>query len=363
MSNRIGDRISATVFGQSHAPGIGVVIEGLPAGFAIDWDAVQKVLDRRAPGRSRLATARREADTPRILSGLNEQGQTCGAPLCAVIENQDARSHDYDKLRETPRPGHADYPASVRAHGANDLRGGGEFSGRLTAPLCLAGAICMQLLARKGVEVGARIATIAGVEDAPIDSAQVDAVTLAAMRGKEFPVWDDGAGARMRQAIEQAQAELDSVGGIIEAWAIGVPAGLGDPMFDGLENRLARALFGIPGIKGVEFGAGFAAAALRGSQHNDAYVFADGTVRTRTNRHGGILGGISTGMPIALRVAVKPTPSIAREQETVNLKTGEPATLSIAGRHDPCIVPRAVVCVEAVVALVLADLMADLIKE
>lgn len=363
MSNRIGERISATIFGQSHAPAIGVVIEGLPAGFEIDWEAVQRMLDRRAPGKSRLATSRRESDAPRVLSGLNERGLTCGAPLCAVIENQDARSYDYEKLRATPRPGHADYPASVRARGANDLRGGGEFSGRLTAPLCLAGAVCMQLLAKHGVEVAGRIAAIAGVEDAPVDPARVDAAMLAALRDGRFPVLDGDAGARMQEAIEQARMERDSVGGIIEAWALGVPAGLGDPMFDGLENRLARALFGIPAIRGVEFGAGFAAAALRGSGHNDAYVFEEGKVRTRTNRHGGILGGISTGMPIALRVAVKPTPSIAREQETVELGTGESAALSITGRHDPCIVPRAVVVVEAVMALVLADLMVETIKE
>lgn len=360
MSNRIGERIVLTIFGQSHAPAIGMVLEGLPAGFDIDWGAVQRVLDRRAPGRSRLSTARQEADVPRVLSGLNEQGLTCGAPLCAVIDNQDARSRDYESLRNTPRPGHADYPASVRTGGSWDNRGGGEYSGRLTAPLCLAGAICMQLLARHGITVGARIEAIAGVHDGAVDPATVDAALLERLSAKPFPVLADEAGTRMQAEIEAALAARDSVGGVIEAFAVGVPPGLGAPMFDGLENRLAQAIFGIPGVRGLSFGAGFEAVGMRGSTHNDAYCRDKaGAVRTKSNRHGGILGGLSTGMPINLHVAIKPTPSIGIEQETVNLQSGQGTTLTVEGRHDPCIVPRAVVCVEAALALVLTDMMKE----
>ena len=356
MSNLIGNRFRVLVFGQSHAPSIGAVIEGLPAGFAPDWDAVSAFMARRAPGGSALSTARREADAPEILSGLNERGETCGAPLAMRIVNGDARSRDYEKLRDVPRPGHADYPAGVKFAGHNDIRGGGQFSGRLTAPLCFTGALAMQLLAREGVRVRAHIAQIEDVFDAPMDFAKPN---LDAIAAEGLPVVDSAAGERMEDAILQAKAEGDSVGGVIECFAAGLPAGLGEPMFDGVENRLARALWGIPAVRGVEFGAGFAAADLRGSEHNDPFYFAGGEVRTRRNNSGGVQGGITNGMPLLLRAAFKPTPSIAKEQDTVDLATGENVKLSIAGRHDPCVVVRAVPVVEAVTALVLLDAMRE----
>lgn len=356
MSNTIGDKIRVTVFGQSHAPSIGAVIEGLPAGMNIDMDRVRAFMARRAPGQNAMSTARKEADEPKIISGLNEWGQTCGSPLCMVIENTDHRSRDYSKLRDLPRPGHADYTAAVKFAGANDIRGGGQFSGRLTAPICFAGAVCMQLLEEKGIRIGAHIASIADADDARFDIP--DDALLEAIASHAFPVIDEAAGERMQARILEAKSEGDSVGGIIEVCALNVPVGIGDPMFDGIENSLARAMFGIPAVRGVEFGAGFAAARMRGSQHNDPFEMrADGTVATRTNHHGGVLGGITSGMPITMRVAFKPTPSIAKEQDTVSLSRGEGDKLIIEGRHDPCIVHRAVPCVEAIMALVIADKM------
>ncbi len=364
MSNSLGNNLKLTIFGQSHAPAIGCVIEGLPAGISFDWDAVNAFMARRAPGRSALSTPRREADVPEIVSGLNERGETCGAPLAALIANRDARSDDYERLRDLPRPGHADYAAWVKYGGHNDVRGGGPFSGRLTAPLCFAGALCLQLLAVRGVTVGARALSIAGVEDARVDSTEVTPAMLRAAASREIPVFDESALGRMRLEIEKAAQAGDSVGGVVEAFALGFPAGCGEPMFDGVENQLARAVFGIPAVRGVEFGAGFAAAAMRGSGHNDAFRFdADGAVRTRTNHHAGVLGGISTGMPVVMRAAFKPTPSIALEQDTVSLSRGENARLSAAGRHDPCIVPRAVPAVEAAMAFVLCDMLMGREKE
>lgn len=355
MSNLIGNHYRVMVFGQSHAPSIGAVIEGLPAGFRPDWDAVRAFMARRAPG-GKLATSRREADLPEILSGLNERGETCGAPLAMRIVNGDTKSQDYAKLRDVPRPGHADYPAYVKFGGANDIRGGGQFSGRLTAPLCFAGALALQLLAREGIRIRAHIARIENAADAPLDPVNPD---LDAISDGDLAVIDPQAAEAMRRAILDAKADCDSVGGEVECFATGVPAGLGDPMFDGVENRLARALFGIPAVRGVEFGEGFRAADLRGSGHNDAFAVENGRVVTVTNRHAGILGGITSGMPIFCRVAFKPTPSIAKEQKTVDLQTMEQIPLVVAGRHDPCIVPRAVPVVEAVTALVLADMMLE----
>lgn len=356
MSNRIGNQFSVLIYGQSHAPSIGAVIEGLPAGFKPDWDAVRAFMARRAPGQNAMSTARKEADLPEILSGLNERGETCGAPLAMRIVNGDARSQDYDKLRDVPRPGHADYPASVRYGGANDIRGGGQFSGRLTAPLCFAGALAIQLLAREGIRIRARIAQIENVCDAPLDYVKPN---LDAISGGELAVIDPSIGEKMCEAILAAKSEADSVGGVIECIATGLPAGLGDPMFDGVENRLARAIFGVPAVRGVEFGAGFAAASMRGSAHNDAYRMKDGAVVTETNRHGGVLGGITTGMPLVVRVAIKPTPSIGREQPSVSLSKGENETLTVRGRHDPCIVPRAVPVIEAAAAVALYDLLCE----
>jgi chorismate synthase len=333
MSNTFGENIKVTVFGQSHSPAIGVVVDGLPAGFAIDFAELDVFLRRRAPGQGAHTTPRKEADAPEFLSGLNADGVTCGAPLTAIIRNTDARPSDYEQLKDVPRPSHADYTAYVKYGGARDARGGGQFSGRLTAPLCVAGGVLLQLLRREGISVNARIA-------------QIGAVTAA--EGEEA----------MLAAIEAARSEGDSLGGIIECTARGVPAGLGEPMFGGMENRLAAALFAIPAVKGVEFGSGFAGAALRGSENNDAFVVEDGSIKTRTNNHGGILGGITSGMPLVFRVAFKPTPSIAREQDSVSLSRKEAARLAVGGRHDPCVVPRAVPCVEAAAAIALYDALA-----
>ena len=334
MNSSYGDNIRITIFGQSHAPAIGVTIEGLPAGFTVDRAALQAFLDRRAPGRDPTATARREADEPEFLSGLVGD-VTCGAPLTAIIRNANTRSQDYEELRAVPRPGHADWPAQVRFGGFQDVAGGGHFSGRLTAPLCIAGGIVLQILAQEGVSVQARAERIAGETDPE----------------------------RQRAAILAAKAAGDSVGGVIAAEVRGLPVGVGDPMFGGLENRIAQAVFGIPAVKGIEFGDGFAASERRGSENNDPYRMVDGKVKPVTNHAGGILGGLSTGEPITFRVAIKPTSSIAIEQDSVNLQTGENARLRVHGRHDPCIVPRAVPCVEAAAALAVYDALLERRKE
>lgn len=353
MSSTWGNNLKITIFGQSHSEAIGVVIDGFPAGFRVDFEALQAFLARRAPGNAPFATARKEADKPEFVSGLVD-GVTCGAPICALIRNTDTRSADYQNIAECPRPSHADYPAHVRYGGAQDVRGGGHFSGRLTAPLCIAGALCLQYLQQKNIHIGAHIAAVGGIADTPFD-----AVTV----GKEqfltdtFPVLSQTAKAAMQERIAAARADGDSVGGTIEVAAVGLPAGIGNPPFDGLENRISSLLFGIPAVKGVEFGNGFEAATLTGSQNNDAYCVENGEIKTVTNRHGGILGGISTGMPLVCRVAIKPTPSIGKEQQSVNLKTKQPQTLLIHGRHDPCIVPRAVPCVESALAIAILDSM------
>lgn len=357
MSSEFGHLLKISVFGQSHGTAIGVVVDGLPAGEAVDLTDLQAFLDRRKPGKNPLSTARKEADAPTFLSGL-ENGMTCGAPLCAVIQNGDQHSGDYAGLTDTPRPGHADYTAGIKWGGHADMRGGGHFSGRLTAPLCIAGGIAKQILARRGVFVGAHLKEVAGIPDAPFPL-RPSAELFQEVAAKAFPVLDDGAGERMRAAILAAREDLDSVGGIVECAATGLPAGLGDPMFDGVENRLAAALFGIPAVKGLEFGAGFDAARLRGSENNDPFVLDHGAVAAESNRAGGILGGITTGMPLLLRAAFKPTPSIARPQRTVRLSTMEETDLEIRGRHDPCIAHRAVPVVEAVTAAVLLDLLLE----
>lgn len=357
MSSSYGKNIRITLFGQSHGPAIGVVIEGLPPGFAVDMPALQRFMARRAPGGA-LATARKEPDEPEFVSGLY-QGKTCGAPLVALICNQDARSADYEDFKNTPRPGHADFTAGVKYNNFSDFRGGGHFSGRLTAPLCLAGAFCLQLLEKEGIAIGSHIAAIGQVPDAPFDAVNVNKNNFTAIENAQFPVNDEQQGLKMRALIEQARSCGNSVGGVIECAAVGLPAGLGDPMTCGMENRIAAIAFSIPGIKGIEFGSGFAGCALWGSQNNDAFCFQDGAVRTRSNHHGGILGGITSGMPLVFRVAVKPTPSIACPQDSVDLKTGQPVQLSVGGRHDPCIVPRALPCVEAAAAIAVYDALLE----
>ena len=345
-----GAVLRLSVFGQSHAEAVGMTLEGLPAGVPVDLDALQIFLNRRAPGRNDWSTSRREEDCPEFLCGLKD-GKTCGAPLTAIIRNRNTRSVDYEQLRCLPRPGHADYTAQLRYGGFQDVAGGGHFSGRLTAPLCIAGGILLQMLDAKGIRVEAHIRAIAGIED--------DSPFTESVAEKAFPTVSDEAGEQMKAAIQAARAEGDSVGGIVECVIRGVPGGLGSPMFDGVENRIARLAFAIPAVKGVEFGSGFQAAEMRGSENNDPYTVEDGCVVTCTNHAGGILGGITTGMPVVFRVAVKPTPSIASPQQTVNLDTMQPETLRIGGRHDPCIVPRAVPVVEAVAAIAVADLILE----
>ncbi len=356
--NTLGNKLKVTVFGQSHAPAIGCVIDGLPAGFAPDMDRVAAFMARRAPGQNAWSTPRKEGDTPEILSGLVD-GRTCGAPVAMVIHNGDQHSRDYSGLKRTPRPSHADYTAIIKYGENYDIRGGGQFSGRLTAPLCFAGAFALQLLEQRGVTVAAHIGQIENIVDTPPDFASVSREDLEVLLHKPFPVFDDTAGMNMRQAIEAARMEQDSVGGVIRCFVLGLPAGVGEPMFGGVENRLAAALFGIPAVRGVSFGTGFAAAGMRGSVHNDPFVMEDGRVRTRTNHAGGVLGGITSGMPLVVNIAVKPTASISREQETVDLETKENSPLVIHGRHDPCIVPRAVPVAEAVTALTVLDMMLE----
>lgn len=357
MSSEFGKILKVSVFGQSHGTAIGVNIDGLPAGEEIDLEELQRFLDRRRPGKSPLSTARNEGDVPEILSGLLD-GKTCGAPLCAIIRNSDQHSKDYAELQDKPRPGHADYTAWVKWKGQADMRGGGHFSGRLTAPLCIAGGIAKQILARRGVYVGAHLQVVGGIADAPFPLMPTPEL-FEELAAKPFPVLNDQYGEFMQNIIEKTKRDLDSVGGVIECAAIGLPAGLGAPMFDGVENRLAAALFGIPAVKGVEFGDGFAAAHTRGSQNNDRFAMEQGRIVATTNHAGGILGGITTGMPLVLRVAVKPTSSIGKPQKTVSLSAMENADLEIHGRHDPCIAHRAVPVVEAVTATVILDLMLE----
>lgn len=346
-----------TIFGESHGNAIGVTLTGVPAGLTLDLDAIRFEMARRATGKNQLSTPRKEADEIEWLSGVFE-GKTTGTPLTLMIRNTDQHSKDYTQLKVLPRPSHADYSGSVRYNGCNDYRGGGHFSGRLTAPLVAAGAIAKQLLAQKGVFVGAHIASVAGIPDAPLDSAADQRQILAEVARKEFPVLDDAAGEAMQQAILAARQELDSVGGTIECMVTGLPVGIGSPDLDeNVEGVFARHLFAVPAVKGLEFGAGFALADMRGSQANDPFYMDGSAVRTRTNRSGGVNGGITNGMPVVFTVAMRPTPSIAREQDTVDLTTGQNAKLSIQGRHDPCIVHRAVPVIEAAAAMAACQLL------
>lgn len=358
MRSTWGNNLQLTIFGESHGPAIGVVVDGLPIGLSVDEEAVARDMARRAPGQDPTATARREADRVRIVSGLY-RGHTTGAPLCGLIENTNVRSGDYEAMQRLMRPGHADYAGYVKYRGMNDPRGGGHFSGRLTAPLVFAGALCRQALAARGIEVGAHIASIAEVEDAPMDPVGVDAQTLRALREARFALLDPAREAAMRARVEEARLAGDSVGGSIEVAAVGVPAGLGAPFFDSLESTLAHLLFSIPAVKGVAFGDGFGLCAMRGSGANDAMRMQDGRVTCETNHNGGVTGGITNGMPVVCRVAVKPTPSIAQPQRTVDVSCMADAQMEIRGRHDPCIVPRAVPVVESAMLLALMDLLLE----
>ena len=355
--NTIGNNIKITVFGQSHAEAIGVTIDGLPAQTQVDEEYVQKVLDLRAPGKSDTATKRKEPDKVQFISGVVD-GKTVGTSVCAVIFNTDQRSKDYSNLIGKPRPSHADYPAMVKYGDSFDIRGGGQFSGRLTAPICIAGGIALKLLEDKGINIACHIKSIGNITDDSFDTLSDESELMAKLNTMSFAVIDEQKGEEMHNLIKEASANCDSVGGVIECKITGLPVGLGALMFDGIENAISRMIFGVPAIKGIEFGAGFTGSSLFGSQYNDAYYYDEsGTVRTKTNNAGGIVGGMATGMPVIFRAAVKPTPSISRPQETVNLNTKQNDTIEIHGRHDPCIVPRANVVIRAATALAILDLL------
>ena len=343
-----------TIFGESHGPAIGVTLTGVPAGLELDWAAIEKDMARRAPGKSPLATARKEADQVQVLSGVFE-GKTTGSPLCAMIANTDTRSADYSKTRDLARPGHADYPAHVRYQGFNDYRGGGHFSGRLTAPLVFAGAIAKQILAQRGITVGAHISSIYGVNDEALE----DWDTLKGVADKDFPVLNDEKGQEMQEAILEAKEEQDSVGGSIECGVFGLPAGYGSPDFgENAEGIFSQYLFAVPAVKAVAFGAGTAFSLMRGSEANDPlYVDEQGQVGAEQNCAGGINGGITNGMPLVFEVTMRPTPSIARTQFTIDMNRMEHAELELQGRHDPCVVPRAVPVIEAAAALAACQLL------
>lgn len=399
MSSIWGNRIKISIFGESHGEAIGVTIDGLPAGMELDEARIGAFLQRRASRGLPWSTSRKEPDQPRILSGFY-RGRTTGAPLAALIENQNMRSADYESLRSIPRPGHADLTATARYDGFQDPRGGGHFSGRLTAPLAFAGAVCMQILEKRGVFIFAHAESVGSCKDRRFDPVRPDLTALRAIGTKAFPVMDDSCADTMIARIMEAKELSDSVGGVVECIALGVPAGLGDPMFDSLESRIASIVFGIPAVKGVEFGDGFDVAARHGSENNDVPYFkgagqtarqGDGSpvlsqyfpirqenrppvpenrppvsplaIRYKTNHAGGIEGGIANGMPIVFRTAFKPTPSIAREQESIDLDRKENIRFEVKGRHDPCIVPRAVPVVEAACAVAILDSWMDSFKE
>lgn len=351
MSSTYGEKLKLSIFGQSHGPAIGMTLDGIPAGLPVDFEALQTFMARRAPGQGSFATARKEADQPEFLSGLVD-GFTCGAPLSAIIRNTNTRSDDYSNLKDCPRPGHADFPAQIKYKGFQDVAGGGHFSGRLTAPLCIAGGLCKQWLEAKGIQIGAHIRSIAGIADTAFDWISPDLTAV----NNGFPVIDTTVGNLMLAEIEKAKADGDSVGGTIECAITGLPTGLGEPIFGGMEGKLAQILYGVPAVKGLEFGSGFAGCALRGSQNNDPYTVSDNKIITTTNNAGGILGGITTGMPLIFKVAIKPTPSISRQQQSVSLGRMEKLELSVQGRHDPCIVPRAVPVIEAAAAIAIFDI-------
>ena len=356
MSSTWGKNIKISIFGESHGTSIGVVVDGLPSGLKLDEDELLAFMSRRAPGKASFSTPRKEKDLPKIQSGLFN-GCTTGTPLCAIIENTNTQSKDYAGISGLARPSHADYTGFMRYNGYNDQRGSGHFSGRLTAPLVFAGGIAKQILAKHDIFVGGHIASIKNISDNYPDSLSLTADMLKAVAAKPFPVFDDAKGTEMIAEIEKARLDSDSIGGIMACYALGVPVGIGSPMFGGVENVIASLLFGVPAVKGVEFGAGFASTKLTGSENNDAMRSENGKIFTLTNNHGGIIGGISSGMPIVVRAAVKPTPSISKVQQSIDYLSRENTDISTKGRHDPCILPRAVPCAEACVALAVLDLM------
>ena len=352
MKNTFGQHLAVTLFGESHGPAIGAVLDGLCPGLPVDMENIRRMLQLRQPGGA-ISTARQEADQIEILSGVVD-GLATGTPLTILIRNRDTKSGDYDAMRNLMRPGHADYPAQCKYHGYQDTRGGGHFSGRITAALVAAGAICHSALEAKGIFIGTHISRCAGIADRGFENLQEDIQTLSTSL---FPVLDVSAGEKMQEAILSAKADGDSVGGVLETVITGLPAGVGEPWFDTFEGQLAHILFSVPAVKGVEFGDGFALSQLRGSAANDALCYENGTVTTKTNHGGGIGGGITNGMPVLFRCAVKPTPSIAKQQQTVDIRKQEDTVLEIKGRHDPAIVHRARIVIDAVTAIAVYDLL------
>ncbi|WP_041138983.1 chorismate synthase [Beduini massiliensis] len=355
MSANWGKNIELSIFGESHGKAIGINIGKLPAGLKIDMALVEKEMLRRAPGNNKLSTARKEKDQVEIMSGIQD-GITTGAPLCAVIYNSDQHSKDYSLLETHMRPGHSDFAAYVKYHGYNDVRGGGHFSGRITAPIVFAGAVIKQILAQQGIYIGAHIKSIQSVQDRSFDET-LDKTVLNQLSTQLYPVLDSTVFPLMEAIVGQARSQCDSVGGQIECGVIGLPAGIGEPFFDSLESTIAHLMFSIPAVKGLAFGDGFDLCRMLGSQANDAYYYEEGKVKTKTNHNGGIVGGISNGMPITFTVGIKPTPSIAQKQATINVESKENTEIEIKGRHDPCIVFRAVAVVEAMCAIAIYEAM------
>ena len=358
MASIFNGGINISIFGESHGEAIGVVIDNLPAGEKLDIEQIMAFMARRAPKfGDPSSTQRKEPDIPKIISGYYN-GYTTGTPLTCIIENTGQHSKDYTKMSEYARPGHADYSGNVRYNGFNDIRGGGHFSGRLTAPLVFAGAVAEQILERKGIYSGAHIYSISDVKDKPFDDVNISKDDILLIKSKKFPTVDDNAGIKMTEKVKQAKSNGDSIGGIVECCIVGLPAGVGSPIFDGIENIIATLIFAVPAIKGLEFGTGFDTAKMTGSQCNDEmYINNKNEIKSRTNNNGGILGGISTGMPILFKAAVKPTPSITKTQKTINFKTKENAEISVTGRHDACILPRVVPVIEAVANIAVLSLV------
>lgn len=356
MSSIIGNNIRLSVFGESHSQGIGCVIDGLPAGIKLDFDRINSEMARRAPGKDKTSTQRKEADIPQILSGVLD-GITTGAPLAVLIKNTNTKSSDYKNLEFIPRPSHSDYPAFVKYGGNNDIRGGGHFSARLTAPIVFAGAIAKQLLAEKGIAIGAHIKRIGAVCDDCFDYNNISSELLSSLSSKNFSVIDESAEEKMRAEIEKYRLDGNSVGGEIECAATGLPVGIGANIFDTVESKISSFVFGVPAVKGIQFGMGFDFAKQNGAAVNDGYEIRNGRVCLLSNNNGGILGGMTSGAPIVFSVAMKPTPSISTPQKSVNLKTMQNEELVIKGRHDPCVEVRAVPVIEAAAALAILDLM------
>ncbi len=356
MAATFGDKIKVTLFGQSHSEAMGAVVDGVPAGLKIDMEALDRFMARRAPG-GEFATKRKEADKVRFISGLGPDGLTCGAPICMIIENTDARSADYDKLKALPRPSHSDYAAFIKYGGHNDIRGGGQFSGRLTAPMCAAGFICKTLLEQKGVKIISHIYEVYGVQDQHLPQESPSEELFQKLATSHFAVIDDKKAEQMKDAIKEASSTADSVGGITEVGIYGLEPGLGEPFFGSVESLISQTMFAVPAVKGIEFGAGFDFAKMKGSQANDPFITdKEGKPLPKTNNCGGILGGITSGMPIIFRAVFKPTPSIGIEQDTVNLMTGKAEKLTVTGRHDPCILTRTPSVCEAAAAIAIVNL-------